>query len=124
MGRRSKLTPELRDRIVDYISQGNYIEIAARACGINDSTFWDWMKKGETAASGKYRDFWEAVRSADAHLESSLVRDIASDDDYKAKLEVLQRRFRERWSKTVDVTSGGEKIQLTIAQDFVPVESE
>lgn len=46
MARRTKLNAKLQQKIVDTIAQGNYAETAAAHAGINESTYYDWMKRG------------------------------------------------------------------------------
>ena len=47
MARPTKLTVEVRDRIVAAIRAGNYPEAAAQAAGISPSTFYRWLGRGE-----------------------------------------------------------------------------
>lgn len=49
-GRKSKLTEERQEEIVEMIEAGNYSNVAARAAGIGETTFWRWLKEGEEAA--------------------------------------------------------------------------
>lgn len=61
VGRPSKLTPEVKKRLIDAIKAGNYYEPACRFAGIDYSTFRKWMQKGEQAKSGQYFEFFEEV---------------------------------------------------------------
>ncbi len=65
-GRKTKLTRDLIDEIVQYIRGGAYAWIAAAAVGIHISTFHRWMKRGEEATRGIYREFFDAVYQARA----------------------------------------------------------
>lgn len=65
-GRHTKLTQEVQETICVYIRSGAYDWVAAEAAGISSSTFYRWMQEGERRSSGKYRDFYEAVRQARA----------------------------------------------------------
>jgi uncharacterized Fe-S cluster-containing radical SAM superfamily protein len=62
MGRPSKLTPEVQEKICNAIRAGNYYEAACAYAGIDYSTFRRWMIKGEKAKKGKYHEFCEAVK--------------------------------------------------------------
>ena len=46
-GRPTKLTPELREEIVELLKAGNYIKTACAVVGINKTTFYQWLKKGK-----------------------------------------------------------------------------
>jgi hypothetical protein len=50
-GRRTLLTPELREAIVRIVKAGNYLNTAAQYCGVGESTVKLWMQKGRNAAA-------------------------------------------------------------------------
>jgi transposase-like protein len=59
-GRRTKLTPEIQDRIYASLRAGNYACVAARLAGIAESTFYDWLEQGKRARSGRFSEFSES----------------------------------------------------------------
>ena len=101
MARPTKLTPELRERIVQAQKAGNYAEAACRAAGISSSTFYRWMERGEREERGIYRDFFEAIRRAEAEAEVHAVAVLrrAMAEDWRAALAYLERRHPDRWRK-------------------------
>ena len=48
MARPSKLTPEGQENICNWLKLGYYQEDAAIMAGISPSTYYEWMKKGES----------------------------------------------------------------------------
>ena len=48
MARPSKLTPEVQENICNWLKLGYYQEDAAIMAGISPSTYYEWMKKGES----------------------------------------------------------------------------
>lgn len=96
-GRKTKLTPETTDKICNLIRAGHYFNTAAAAAGVGESTFQAWKAKGEKAKGGAFRDFWEAVKEAEAGSELLLVDRILKEGGAKGALEILKRRFPERW---------------------------
>lgn len=100
-GRRSKLTPEVQERIIQAIRAGNYRETAAAYAGIHIGTFYRWLQKGERAKSGPYREFREAIERAEAEAEVRHVAIVAkaATDDPKAAMWWLERRFPDRWGR-------------------------
>ena len=96
MGRRSKLTPEVQEKICEYVRLGATYEVAARAAGIDESTFYRWKALGEKARSGKYREFFKALRRAEAEGETHHLEVIASEGPTGSKW-ILARRHPERW---------------------------
>jgi len=101
MGRPSKLSPEIQERICSALRGGNYESAAAAAGGVGSSTFHRWMERGRTAGSGQYRDFWVAVTRAREDAELRLVElwQEAMPNDWRAIAEFLARRYPERWGK-------------------------
>ena len=98
-GRKPKLTPEVQKIIVDAIAGGNYNDIAADYAGVGRTTFYRWMEKGEEAASGIYRDFWDAVKKASAQAEVRNVTAIERDPSWQAKAWWLERKHNDRWGR-------------------------
>lgn len=111
-GRPSKLTPEVKKRLLDAIRAGNYYEAACQYAGISYATFWRWMQQGENAKSGQYRDFREAIIAAEAEAEVRMVAQWQAQipDDWRAARDFLARRFPQRWAQqqTIDLQHAGE----------------
>lgn len=100
-GRRSKLTPERQEGIVQALKAGNYLEVAARANGIDQSTLHDWVNRGEREKTGKYAEFAKAIRDAEAFAENRCVTLVATaaQTDWKAAAWFLERKHAQKWSK-------------------------
>lgn len=77
-GRPTKLTPEVKEAIVNQIRIGNYIETAALVAGISKQSLYDWLKRGREAKRGIYKDFLDAVEQAQAEAEA---RDLSLIDE-------------------------------------------
>jgi hypothetical protein len=101
MARPSKLTPEVQERIVAAVRAGNFYGPAAESAGISEATFYRWMKNGREAASGIQRDFYLAVRKAEADLEVEIVARLrkAAIEEWRAGLTLLERRHPDRWGR-------------------------
>lgn len=65
-GRPTKLTPDVHQRIVAYIRAGAFAWVAAEAAGVSKSSFHRWLQRGEREGRGRYFDFGEEVRQAQA----------------------------------------------------------
>lgn len=114
MGAPTKLTPEIENKIVQYIEVGNYAYIAAIASGISEKTFFNWMKAGEDEnAPEPFRTFYERVKEAEAKTEIVTVGLIRNQvqDNWAAGMTWLERRFPKRWSRReqVEVSNSEEK---------------
>lgn len=102
MGRPTKLTPEVQDKIVAALRAGNYQETAAAYAGIHRDTFYGWMERGKNEPGSIYSDFSEAVERAKADAE---VRDVAlidraaADGSWQAAAWKLERKFPQKWGR-------------------------
>jgi hypothetical protein len=117
-GRPSKLTPEVKETIIQALRAGNYAETAARVAGIGPSTFFLWKQKGE-AGEQPYADFLEAIAAAEAVAESRAVAIIANAmlQDAKHAEWFLERKLQKRWGRhdrTEVVGEGGGPVKFTL----------
>lgn len=104
MARQSKLTPETQKKIVGAIAEGNYLETAAAIGGVTYTTLNNWMRKGESASSGAYVEFLEAVKKAEAEAEALRVSRISKagkEGNWQADAWYLERRYPDRWGKRI-----------------------
>ncbi|RME86622.1 MAG: hypothetical protein D6785_03015 [Planctomycetota bacterium] len=102
MGRHSKLTPEIQEAIVKSIQNGCTYKEAVEKVGIGISTFFLWMEKGRKGKSGKYVEFMEAIKKAEAKAISfavSCIFESARKGQWQAAAWWLERRFPEDWGK-------------------------
>lgn len=101
MGRRSKLTPEIQEKIVIAIEAGNYADAACRYAGIDYSTFFRWMQKGEES-DDQYGEFRKAVEKARAHAEVKYVAVIdraAREGTWQAAAWWLERTQPQKYGR-------------------------
>jgi transposase len=121
MGRPSKLTPETAQKITAAIAAGNYLEVAAAHGGIVYGTLNTWMRKGAAANSGQYREFYEAVKRAEADAEMLRIARISkagSEGNWQADAWYLERRYPDRWGRRTEVSGpGGGPIALEVIED-------
>jgi transposase len=111
-GRPDKLTPEIQERIVKLIRDGNYIQVAARAVGLPEATLYRWLQRGEDERKGKYWDFYEALKGAEAIAEAEAIGEVrtASRDkgQWAAGMTWLERKFPSRWGRRDSTEHSGE----------------
>jgi len=101
MAAKLKLTDDRRHKICLAIEAGNYNVVAAQACGVGETTFYRWMREGEEATSGAKREFWMAVKDAEAKAETSNVEIIkkAAITSWQAAAWLLERKHFDRWGR-------------------------
>jgi len=84
---KKKYTPEIQEKIIGYVKAGNYVETVYRALGIDDTTFSDWWKKGESNIEPYSSFIDEIINSVSSCYEKNLqiVKKAARDGDKEAK---------------------------------------
>lgn len=119
-GRPSKLNDETTEKLCYYISQGNYFDTACKLVGIDYSTFRAWIVKGEEEGKGRFFDFSEAIKRAEAEAEAKrveLILKAGKYQDWKANAWYLERKYPDRWGK-VDRLEAHVKSEHTQKQEY------
>lgn len=101
-GRPSKLTPETQKRILEALSVGTTYALACQYAGITYATFRRWMVQGEQAKSGKFRDFYDAVKEAEGRAVVGWLAKIeraANEGNWQAAAWKLERRYPEDFGR-------------------------
>ncbi|MEV0996809.1 hypothetical protein [Nonomuraea sp. NPDC050202] len=79
-GRRTKLTPELQQKLCGHIREGLYLATACALTNVGESTVYRWLADAEKDdAPDELRDFAEAVEQARAQAERLAVDVIFKD---------------------------------------------
>ena len=106
LGRKCKLTPELQAKICKYIEDGNYAIHACNACGISDTTFYDWLKRGDIdITDGKdsiFSAFLAAIKEAESKAILKHVANIAlvaEAGEWTASAWFLERKYPDLFGK-------------------------
>src|SRR5438309_5854891 len=97
VGRPTKLTPEVAQKIIAALRNGAYRQTAAQWAGIAPETLSRWLSRtGEP-----YESFAQEVEQAEAGLEVRCVHAIMSQIDLKPELAafMLERKYPQRWGK-------------------------
>jgi transposase len=92
MCRRTKLTPELKAKLIEYLKAGNYVNTACAAVGITEETFYQWMKKTE---------FSEPIKKAQAEAiaRNVIIIQNAAKDQWTAAAWFLERKDNANWGR-------------------------
>lgn len=113
MGRPSKLTEETQARICEGIRLGMTYARAAASVRIDYTTLRKWMIKGEASVSGQYREFFDAVKEAEADCTKAclaVIRRAALGDpahavvpQWTAAAWLLERRYPQEYGKVARI---------------------
>ena len=103
VGRRSKLTDEVGREILDTLRLGTHLTTAARGAGVSEKTVYEWLREGrKPGAPSHLARFAVEYERAEAEGEKRLVGLVlrqAVGGDGRLALEMLARRYPERWAK-------------------------
>jgi len=106
-GRKPKIAvdEDLIDDICSVIKAGNYIKTACEYAGIDESTFYRYMKLGEQDVKDEkdsvYSEFYKSVKKArsTAEVRNVAVINKASKESWQASAWWLERSFPDRWGR-------------------------
>lgn len=126
-----KFDEETTAKIVEYVEQGNYLKVAAGACGVSEATLHRWLAAGADAArreaageqlddlDTRYRDFREEVTQAEYRAEALVVASWQAqatgvEGDWRAGRDLVARRAPERWAGVTRVQMTTEETERRI----------
>jgi transposase len=129
MGRPTKLTPEVKDRLLSALRAGNYLEPACVYAGISYQTFLNWKERGEREGRGPYFEFLEAINKAmaDAEIRAVAQWQQAMPENWQAVRDFLDRRHPDRWRKREELQHTGKDgapLPIVVMPSAPPVEPE
>ena len=112
MGRPTKLTPALQQKICEAVRAGNYLQTAAAFAGVHKTTLHRWLRFGAEEQRGQYHEFAQAVEKAQADSEArdvALIAKAAGEGVWQAAAWRLERKFPDRWGRRdrIDATVKG-----------------
>lgn len=87
MGRKPKDTPEVREKILDAIRNGDTYDMACKQAGIGRTAFYEWLNAKE--------DFANAVKMARAEFEQWELNGILADAKKSLKVLICGQEYDE-----------------------------
>ena len=125
VGRKTKLDEKRLKKVVDGITAGLPYDTACALAGITYQTFLNWMRAGEAAESGKFFEFFEEVKKAEAIAESvhiANIKNAGKSGVWQADAWMLERRHPEKWGRREQIKqeiSGPEGEPLKVVFNVV-----
>ncbi|OGG46688.1 MAG: hypothetical protein A3F84_25135 [Candidatus Handelsmanbacteria bacterium RIFCSPLOWO2_12_FULL_64_10] len=109
IGRPTKWTPELQERVIEGILAGNYIQTVCEANGISRQIFYDWLRRGDEGEE-PYVNFFEACQIAFSRAEMGLLEKVKTTDGpfWQRFSWILERTRHARF---------GQRQQIEVTQD-------
>ena len=118
MGRKSKLTDKAKREILQVISVGGSKSLAAKHAGITLMSLLNWLKRGEQANKGAFRDFYLEFRQAEARpdiLAMGIVSKAVKEGDVASARWWLEKRagWGQREEPAVQISITPENMSVT-----------
>lgn len=114
-----KLNDNIIKEICEKIIKGADKKTAAETSGISERTFYRWVKQGETAKTGKYCQFCQAIKKAEAELKQKHEQKILSAKSWTSSAWWLERKFPDEYRNRQQIEHTQTepfKIEFTIVE--------
>ena len=98
-----KFTEDVRETIYELVSNGfTYKDICA-VCGIAETTYYDWIKRGKKAKSGKYKEFYSTVEKCKVERKNNLKEELLelgrAKEDWRSIAWMLERGYGDEFAR-------------------------
>jgi hypothetical protein len=97
-GRRTLLTTKLQSQLCGYLSDCCTIRTACEATGISETSFFEWVRRGE-AGERPFAQFAQGVTRARGRAKARIVHSLLDEKDWRARLELLARVFPDEYGR-------------------------
>jgi transposase-like protein len=125
-GRPSKLSYERQEKIATAVEAGKSITSAARMAGVDRTTVYGWLDKGEAAKQAgeenEFAEFYDRLTRAKGHGEDfyfGLALELAKEnEDHRFIASLMKQRYPDSWGET---ETGVESVEINVTSDVVEV---
>ncbi len=125
-GRKTKLTPEVQEKIISALKAGNYFNHACVYAGVAPNTGEEWKSRGEGTDKDRpvnalYANFAKAVREAESFVQVRMISQWQEQmpSDWRAIEAFMKRRYPSEWGDRTRTEIVGDKdapLTVSIAQ--------
>ena len=119
-GRKTKLTPERQEKILDCVRIGMSNRAAAQVAGISEKTLYNWIECGEKDTSGPFFDFWESLQAATVQFELSNCRIIHRSATEETRIVRQTIRYKSGQVVNGKLVAGKFKSATTVIETRPP----
>ena len=120
MGRPTKLNSETQARFLQGLKLGLTYELAASFAGVDRTSIYNWMRRGQQEEEGIYFDFFHAVKAAEGLCAAQCMGRIikaAEGGAWQSSAWIMERRFG--YSAKQEVKIGAAEDSLDGAEDLI-----
>ena len=122
MTNRTKLTPFVKKKVVEYIEMGMPIGKAANAVGVAHQTFDRWVRRGESPVDGNGDSIFVQLVQDLATAEANFIKrnvarvDKGADRNTEDAKWLLERRDPGEFGKRVELDIGPSKVLIALQE--------
>lgn len=125
-GRPSKLSYDRQEKIATAVEAGKSITSAARMAGVDRTTVYGWVDKGEAdkkaGKDNEFTEFYDRLTRAKGHGEDfyfNLALELAREnEDHRFIASLMKQRYPDSWGET---ETGVEAPELNVTSDVVEI---
>lgn len=124
MGRKSKLLdPHVRETILEYIRNGNYIKTACMAAGIDETTYCHWVQRAEVGGGNGDELYIQFLQELKRARQENITKRVSKIQDagekeqhWTANAWLLERMESADFGKRVDLAVGPSKVLIALQE--------
>lgn len=105
-----KYNDETKNKLSEVIGLRLTAKLACHVAGINEKTFYDWMKEHD--------DFKQAIESAKELREFTLLNDVLKGGDTKDKISLLKMLYPSKYNQSNLKLSGDSQNPIAIKSNL------
>lgn len=122
-----KLNDDMIQRASQLIKEGNYAVVVCQYLGINESTYYGYVKQAEIDIEAGndtiFTKFFKSIKEADAYAEMEAVKNIkaSSQSSWQASAWYLERKHKDKWSvkQALELTGkDGNELNIKLSTDL------
>jgi len=125
-GRPTKLSYDRQEKIATAIEAGKSLNSAARMAGVDPSTVYGWIDRGEAAKEdgkeNEFVDFYERLTRAKGYGEDfyfGLALELAKEnEDHRFIASLMKQRYPDSWGET---ETGVEAAEINVDSEVVEI---
>lgn len=124
VGRPSKLSHQRQEEICQAVEAGKSLTSAARMAGVDRTTVYGWIDKGEAAIEAgednEYTTFYNRLTRAKGHGEDfyfGLALELAKEnEDHRFIASLMKQRYPDSWGDT-DTGVDADTVTIEVSED-------
>lgn len=113
--RPSKMTEEIKEKLIGCIKMGLPIKESCNVAGIHESTYFNWKnyaKDDKRGDQNEYIEFFESLKMAESEAQARIVKKLHESNNPTSLQFILERRWPKIWGRRDKVDLGG-KLEVT-----------